>query len=63
MTMTPDITLCKGKGCPVRENCYRYKAKPSDYQSYFVEDFPCRDSVNDGRYHYFWAVKDNGKKD
>jgi len=33
----PDITMCKGQNCPLKENCYRYKAKPSLYQSYFME--------------------------
>ena len=33
----PDITMCKGNDCPLKENCYRYKAKPCEYQSYFME--------------------------
>ena len=34
----PDITMCKGEGCPFKESCYRHKAEPSPYrQSYFVE--------------------------
>lgn len=32
----PDITLCKGEGCKIKETCYRFKAKPSEYQAYFV---------------------------
>jgi hypothetical protein len=31
----PDITLCTGEGCPLKDECYRYKAKPSERQSYF----------------------------
>ena len=30
----PDITMCVTKTCPIREGCYRYIAKPTDYQSY-----------------------------
>lgn len=31
-----DICMCSGEGCPLKESCYRYKAKPSEYlQSYF----------------------------
>jgi hypothetical protein len=39
----PDISMCKGetdKGfiCPMRDTCYRYTAKPSEYmQTYFAE--------------------------
>ena len=32
----PDITMCSGKNCPIREDCYRYTAKESYYQSYFM---------------------------
>ena len=35
--MCPDITMCSGKDCPLKETCYRYKAEPSDYQSYWLE--------------------------
>lgn len=31
----PDISMCHGEGCPQKETCYRYTAKPSEYrQSY-----------------------------
>jgi len=38
----PDITMCAGEGkdftCPLKESCYRYKAKPfTQWQSYFVD--------------------------
>lgn len=40
--MSPDITMCLGgrtaeKTCPLREQCHRYKATPSEWQSYFAE--------------------------
>ena len=35
----PDITMCEGKDCPLKDNCYRFKAKPSKYrQSYFMNE-------------------------
>ncbi len=34
----PDITMCPGNDCPLKETCYRYKAIPSEYsQSYFID--------------------------
>jgi metallophosphoesterase superfamily enzyme len=33
----PDITLCRGEGCTIKEECYRHTAKPSERQAYFVE--------------------------
>ena len=32
----PDITMCLDHQCSKKNNCYRYLAKPSPYQSYFV---------------------------
>jgi len=32
----PDITMCSGIDCPYKDNCYRFTAKPSEYQSYFA---------------------------
>ena len=48
----PDITMCKGEGCPHKEGCYRYKATPSEYQSFFLfspyrEFFGCEE---------FWPI-------
>lgn len=34
----PDITKCKGDGCPLKDKCWRYTSQPSEYrQSWFVE--------------------------
>lgn len=34
----PDITMCKGTGCPLSYKCYRHNAKANPFmQSYFVE--------------------------
>jgi len=31
-----DISMCSGKGCELKETCYRFKAKPNEYrQAYF----------------------------
>lgn len=32
-----DITKCSGFLCPLKDNCYRYKAKDGVLQSYFTE--------------------------
>lgn len=34
----PDITMCSGGKCPLKEKCYRYTAKANELQqSYFTE--------------------------
>ena len=31
-----DISMCSGDGCEAKYTCYRFTAKPSEYQSYFA---------------------------
>lgn len=30
----PDISMCKNEKCPLRQDCYRFTAKPNEHQSY-----------------------------
>lgn len=50
----PDISMCKGDECPIKESCYRFTAKPSEYtQSWFV-DVPYSKVME--RCDYHWNV-------
>lgn len=34
----PDICMCEGKDCPLKEKCYRFTAKPTpEWQAYFTK--------------------------
>lgn len=44
----PDITMCKGVGCEAKHTCYRFTAKPSYMQSYFLKT----PDINDGCEYY-----------
>lgn len=52
----PDISMCTGKECPIKNTCYRYIARPSEYrQSYFMSppykpDGSCESHVNAAHY-------------
>lgn len=47
----PDITMCSGEGCPVKEKCYRFTAKPSEYwQSYFIDP-----PIKDDKCDHYWG--------
>ena len=46
----PDITMCLGTECPHKETCYRFTAKPSDYQSYFMKP-----PIKEGKCEYYWG--------
>ena len=49
----PDIALCTGEGCPLKEKCHRYLAKPCEYrQSYFATP-----PYKDGECEHFWEEK------
>jgi len=45
----PDITMCNGVGCYLRDKCYRYTAKPSFRQPYFMNE-----PIKDGKCKEFW---------
>lgn len=49
----PDITMCSGEGCPLKDDCWRHNATPNEYrQSFFVTppyDAESNDCV------YFWV--------
>lgn len=46
----PDIAMCSGDGCPLKEKCYRFTAKPSDYQSYFLDP-----PIKDDKCNHYWG--------
>jgi hypothetical protein len=46
----PDIAKCPGTDCPQKETCYRYTAKPSDWQSYFSVP-----PIKDGKCEMYWG--------
>ena len=48
-----DIGKCSGDGCPVKEDCWRYLAPSSDWQSYFAPP-PFTEEGCD----YFWDVNE-----
>lgn len=50
----PDMTMCNGHGCKLKESCYRYRAFPSDWQQYFVES-----PIVDGHCDDYWPISKN----
>lgn len=51
--MTPDISMCEGIDCPLKETCYRYLATPSYWQSYsnFYE------YIENGKCEHYWECE------
>jgi hypothetical protein len=48
----PDIAMCEGGDCPLKESCHRFTANPSDYQSYFVDP-----PIKDGKCEMYWGTR------
>ena len=49
----PDISMCRNENCLRKEKCYRYMAKPEEFQWY--SDF----ATDDGKdCDYYWAYID-----
>lgn len=61
----PDITLCKGGDCGIKENCERYKAEPNTFrQSYFINPpFTPKMDGTSCQYFEYYRGKFNEKKD
>lgn len=51
--LMPDIAMCNGDDCPVKENCWRYMAPANRWQSYFAAP-PC----NEEGCEYFWDMNE-----
>ena len=48
----PDISMCSGVDCPLKEKCYRYRAVPTEFrQSYFTVP-----PFKDGNCNKFWDI-------
>jgi len=45
-----DVTMCRGRDCPLIESCYRYTVDVSKYQSYFTES-----PFENGRCEVYWG--------
>ena len=53
-----DITMCNGKGCTMRNTCYRFKAARGEYQAYFTES-PHNNKVDEDNNticQYYWET-------
>jgi hypothetical protein len=56
----PDITMCQGGTCPIKEECYRFKAVPSQYRQSYFAVVPY--SEENKHCEYRWSMKPENKK-
>ena len=50
----PDICMCEGTGCPLKEKCYRYTATPFEYAQTYFSVVPYKDGECE---HFYEIVK------
>lgn len=55
----PDISLCVNDKCPLRKECYRFTAIPSD----FLQSYTFFNLNADGTCNWFWDNKGYKKDD
>lgn len=50
----PDISMCKGGGCELKELCYRYTAQPNPYRQTFFGCPPYQKKMGGSACEYYW---------
>jgi hypothetical protein len=57
----PDISMCDNKSCPLKENCYRFKAVPNPNRQSYMEfkhkDGKCLDFYQVQKGHRIITIK------
>jgi len=51
--LMPDIACCKGDGCPIKEDCWRYMAPTDRFQSYLATPPYTEEGCE-----YFWDMNE-----
>ena len=57
----PDLTMCEGTNCPLKETCYRYKATASEFRQSYFSDLPYDKEEEKCDYYFPTKLMDNGK--
>ena len=52
ITIMADITKCFGMECKIKESCYRYTAKESEFRQAYFADLPIN---SDGSCDMYWG--------
>ena len=56
----PDISMCRGEGCPIKSTCFRHMAQPNPYwQSYAALENVCNEETNFNRWMCLICVKED----
>jgi len=53
----PDITMCEGKQCPIKDDCHRYTAEPTPMRQSWFMTVPYRPDTD--HCPHFWPNEKN----
>jgi|TARA_R110000765_G_C18531484_1_gene559625 hypothetical protein len=48
----PDITMCPGNDCSIKESCYRFTASPSEFAQAYFRKSPIADGATECKYYW-----------
>jgi hypothetical protein len=54
----PDITMCEGSGCKIKEQCYRFRASPTPHRQSFFLSPPFKEN---GDCEHYWPFRHNAR--
>jgi hypothetical protein len=49
----PDISMCQGINCNIKDNCHRFKAKPSEFRQSWFSKSP---NIDKNNCDYYWEI-------
>ena len=62
----PDITMCTGEGCKLKETCYRYKATPDEFRQVYFAEVPYQNIKTSvlplGKCNHYWEYNNKSKQ-
>lgn len=52
-----DICMCQNEDCPLKDSCYRYRAKASEYQTFYIVGDKMKKDAQERKCTSYWEVK------
>ena len=47
----PDIRMCQGGDCPLKDNCYRFTATPNEWRQSYFSNTPWEEEEKNCEYY------------
>jgi len=57
----PDMSMCEGTDCPLKETCYRYTAKANEFRQSYLFDVPFDKEKEKCNFYWPTKIMTNGK--